>query len=312
MTTARHPYPFQRAMPVLEIEDMGRSLAFYKEKLGFDAAVWGEPPSFAIVQRGTVSLALNVVARGAAKVSRKTWAAYLYVRDADAVHAELAALGVTLPEPPTTQPYGCRDFVVDDPDGHILSIGQVLTPDALGPGLSDRVGRDRTSAATAATSNPGMAPSGPWSGGCQCGAVRYRVNALGRASLCQCRMCQKAFGSVGGLLVTAKDIVWSRGALAHFQSSNKVRRGFCNACGTPITFEYDGKIDVAIATFDRAGEIAPAVQMARGERLPYTDTLGAIPVRPDEAQWRANWVGGITSRQHPDHDTDAWPPAGQR
>jgi hypothetical protein len=32
-------------------------------------------------------------------------------------------------------------------------------------------------------------------GGCQCGAVRYRIEGdLGRASICHCRMCQKAFG----------------------------------------------------------------------------------------------------------------------
>lgn len=333
MTAATaHPYPFQRAMPVLEIDDMGRSLTFYKDKLGFDATTWGEPPAFAIVQRGMVSLALAVVTPGTAKVSRKSWAAYIYVRDADAVHAELAARGVRLPDPPTTKPYNCRDFVVDDPDGHMLSIGHVLSPDALGPGLSNHIGRDRASTAdkaesaagaTAApiTANATTAPrkasladksdathTGPWSGGCQCGAVRFHVNAIGRASLCHCRMCQKAFGSVGGLLVTAKDMTWTRGAPAHFQSSNKVQRGFCSACGTPLTFEYDGKVDVAIATFDRAGELPPAVQMARGERLPYTDTLAAIPVRHDEAQWRSNWVGGIVSYQHPDHDTEAWEP----
>jgi hypothetical protein len=34
------------------------------------------------------------------------------------------------------------------------------------------------------------------SGGCQCGAVRFRVDGeLGRASICHCRMCQKAFGA---------------------------------------------------------------------------------------------------------------------
>ena len=34
-------------------------------------------------------------------------------------------------------------------------------------------------------------------GGCQCGAVRFRASSLGRPSLCHCRMCQKAFGGVG-------------------------------------------------------------------------------------------------------------------
>ncbi len=32
------------------------------------------------------------------------------------------------------------------------------------------------------------------SGGCQCGAVRFRGSRFGRSSICHCRMCQKAFG----------------------------------------------------------------------------------------------------------------------
>ena len=119
-------------------------------------------------------------------------------------------------------------------------------------------------------------------------------------------MCQKAFGSIGGLLVTVPNIEWSRGAPNHFESSNKVRRGYCGACGTPLTFEYDGKVDVAIATFDRAGEITPVIQMARGERLPFVHGISAIHVRSDEAEWRTNWVDTIVSYQHPDHDTHDW------
>ena len=35
-----------------------------------------------------------------------------------------------------------------------------------------------------------------YSGGCQCGAVRFHVEGtLGDASVCHCRMCQKASGN---------------------------------------------------------------------------------------------------------------------
>lgn len=153
-----------------------------------------------------------------------------------------------------------------------------------------------------------VAPSGSWSGGCQCGAVRFRADALGRASLCHCRMCQKAFAGVGGLLVSVVGLTWTRGAPRYFQSSNKVRRGFCGHCGTPLTYEYPGGVEVAIVAFDRAAEIAPVIQHARAARLPWFDTLAALPVRTAEEEARvAPFFAGIVSRQHPDHDTDAWP-----
>jgi uncharacterized glyoxalase superfamily protein PhnB len=132
----------QRAMPVLEVSDMARSLAFYKDKLGFDATTWGEPPSFAIVQRGYVTLALAAVGERKVTVSRKTWAAYVYARDVDSLYAEFTAAGIAIPHPPSNQPYNCREFLVDDPDGHMIAFGQVLDPDPVGPGLSERMGRD--------------------------------------------------------------------------------------------------------------------------------------------------------------------------
>ena len=40
--------------------------------------------------------------------------------------------------------------------------------------------------------------------GCQCGAVRFRVEGtLDDASVCHCRMCQKAFGGFYAPLVSA-------------------------------------------------------------------------------------------------------------
>lgn len=84
-----------RCMPVLGASDMARSLAFYRDTLGFSTSTWGEPPDFAILQRGHVTIALTFAARPC--VSRH-WAAYVYVADADALHAELLAHGARIEE----------------------------------------------------------------------------------------------------------------------------------------------------------------------------------------------------------------------
>jgi catechol 2,3-dioxygenase-like lactoylglutathione lyase family enzyme len=135
---------FQRTLPVLDCADFPRSIPFYRDKLGFAVKTWGEPVSFAILQRGMATIALAAPAAKGAAVSGN-WACYVYVRDVNTLYAELLANGVTAHDPPSDQPYNCRDFVVADPDGHMISFGQVLAPDPLGPGLGGDIGRDTNS-----------------------------------------------------------------------------------------------------------------------------------------------------------------------
>jgi len=150
-------------------------------------------------------------------------------------------------------------------------------------------------------------------GGCQCGAVRFRVEgALGKASICHCRMCQKAFGAFYAPLVSIRDeavLTWTRGEPKRFQSSNVVARGFCDACGTPLTYEAPDGVAIAIGAFDDPGGIGPVVQYGVEGKLPYTDHMAAIPARTTEEDIEtAAFLASIVSYQHPDHDTDAWPP----
>ena len=148
-------------------------------------------------------------------------------------------------------------------------------------------------------------------GGCQCGAVRFRAVGLGRASLCHCRMCQKAFGGFYGPLVTALDLEWTREAPARFASSNLVRRGFCQKCGTPLSYEYDGGVDVAIGALDDPLLAAPVVQVNPTDRLAFVETLHALPWRAaGESPASEAFMASVESHQHPDRDTETWPPEG--
>jgi hypothetical protein len=147
-----------------------------------------------------------------------------------------------------------------------------------------------------------------WTGGCQCGAVRFAItDGLGRASICHCRMCQKAFGNFMGPLVTARGLVWVKGAPKHFRSSNKVRRGFCGDCGTPLTYEPDGfHPEVAIGALDDPSAVPPVIQVGLESRLPWFQALANLPSRPEaEAAEVAAFFADIVSYQHPDHETPA-------
>ena len=143
------------------------------------------------------------------------------------------------------------------------------------------------------------------SGGCQCGAVRYRIEeGLGRASICHCRMCQKAFGNAFAPLVTARGLTWTRGAPSYFQSSNKVRRGFCRDCGTPLCYEVSaGEPEIAIGSLDDPNQVAPQIQVGLEARLVWCASLPQLPGRSAEEAARLRpFFEGLVSYQHPDRE----------
>ena len=153
------------------------------------------------------------------------------------------------------------------------------------------------------------------SGGCQCGAVRFHVEGeMRRASVCHCRMCQKATGGPFGAYASFRtvEVSWTRGQRKTFQSSGAVNRGFCGDCGTPLTFEAlagGEHIGVAIGAFDTPAALAPQRQLEVASRLPWLEGIDDLPARTpaDEAAMLAKY-GPVASRQHPDHDTAVWPP----
>jgi hypothetical protein len=148
-------------------------------------------------------------------------------------------------------------------------------------------------------------------GGCQCGAIRFRVEGdLKDASVCHCRMCQKAFGGFYAPLVNTKGakLVWTRGRPKHFASSNFVNRGFCADCGTPLTYEAPDGVALAIGAFDHPEKISPTMQFGIEGKLPYADTISSLPARlTADDIIAAPFLDKLVCYQHPDHDTDVWP-----
>ena len=51
------------------------------------------------------------------------WDAYIWVEDADALHAEFTSRSVKIVRDLCDQVYGCRDFEIDDYNGYRLCFG---------------------------------------------------------------------------------------------------------------------------------------------------------------------------------------------
>ena len=153
------------------------------------------------------------------------------------------------------------------------------------------------------------------SGGCQCGAVRYRVTGgLEAPHLCHCRMCQKAAGNYFMPLAFAPGdrLVVTRGEPAWFRSSDPVRRGFCARCGTPLffdTLQSDG-IAITLGSLDDPSAVPPASNDGIESAVAFHATLGHLPGRAVARDDLPGGIAGIaaSNRQHPDYDTVDWEP----
>src|SRR4051794_40438450 len=108
---------------VLLVKDVRAAADHYRERLGFVYDdFFGEPPSFCILHRDGCYLMLkqaddskDIVPQWT--VSDKLWDVYFWVTDADGLFREFEDRGATIDYGPCDQPYGCREFGVQDLDG---------------------------------------------------------------------------------------------------------------------------------------------------------------------------------------------------
>jgi hypothetical protein len=155
-----------------------------------------------------------------------------------------------------------------------------------------------------------------YSGGCQCGAVRWHATEVGdNPHICHCRMCQKAMGNLFADLVRikAEHLTWTRGQPSEFNSSDLAARGFCRDCGTPLYYRSlsGPNVSMTIASFDEPHAIPLRYEMGLEGRHPSLRPLpGVEQVGTTEEADGAEAVARISNsnHQHPDHDTAEWPP----
>ena len=123
--TKEHP-EMVGAATVFVVSDVTVSIGHYRDALGFSVTFqYGNPVSYACLCRDEVSL--HLIAARQTKRLPGNGAICVFVKDVDAVHAELAARGARVVKPPQNYDYGMRDFDVLDLDGNQLVYGMGTT-----------------------------------------------------------------------------------------------------------------------------------------------------------------------------------------
>lgn len=114
---------FLSARPHLEVLNVVESIAFYKAAFGFEVVMMTEEeiPSQAIVGVGSVMLTFI---RAVAPRTLTIAACFIDVEGIDELYERCLASGHEVKSPPTDRPWGIRDLVVIDPDGHLIAFGE--------------------------------------------------------------------------------------------------------------------------------------------------------------------------------------------
>lgn len=116
MSGATPPVYIENSVPILRVEDLKASLAFYTGVLGFKQD-WLVEGVMGAVSRDRASLMLCQGGQG----HPGTWV-WIGVSDATALHADFCAKGAKVLFPPRNYPWAL-EFHVEDPDGHVLRFG---------------------------------------------------------------------------------------------------------------------------------------------------------------------------------------------
>jgi glyoxylase I family protein len=128
--------------PLIQVFDMPRSVAFYRDVLGFEVVTTSPPRGpddfdWGLLRLGGVHLMLNTAYESdtrppqpnAARVAaHRDTALFFGCRDVDAAYEHLGARGIDV-KPPTVAPYGMKQLYLADPDGYEICLQWRVPPE---------------------------------------------------------------------------------------------------------------------------------------------------------------------------------------
>lgn len=115
---------FGRTAPTIPVTDIDRALSFYVDVLGMTKTFEnGNPVGFVILKKDRAELHLTL--KKDHKATDRN-VVHMLVSDAQRLYDHLDASGARIVKGIRDAPYGLRDFIVADPDGNRLDVGQRL------------------------------------------------------------------------------------------------------------------------------------------------------------------------------------------
>lgn len=116
--------------PVLVVPEIDETLAYYRNRLGFETKGWEQNPAqYGYARRDDCHLHFNQGEQprpNSEVVQPDLFDVYLWVDDVVSLHEEFLERGADLLHGPIERPWGMLEIRVQDPNGYILAFGQPL------------------------------------------------------------------------------------------------------------------------------------------------------------------------------------------
>ncbi len=124
-----------------------------------------------------------------------------------------------------------------------------------------------------------MDEAGVKTGGCLCGAAKYRVSGpLRPVVYCHCGQCRKTSGNFVAASSAPRDKVQIIGALRWYHSSNTAKRGFCPTCGGNLFWDGPGEnISIMAGTLDDSTGLTAIGHIFVADKAGYVDICDGLP-----------------------------------
>jgi len=122
-------------------------------------------------------------------------------------------------------------------------------------------------------------------GGCLCGAVRYRIHGPLRGVVnCHCRQCRRTHGHVAAYTaVDPRHLVLTAAAeLRWFVSSTRAQRGFCRVCGASLFWKpaHGRHLSIAAGTLDEPTGLVTIAHIYTEDAGDYYELGDGLPAYP--------------------------------
>ena len=124
MSPSKHGVNFGRVAVTVSVKNVDRALAFYVDLLGFRKTFEnGDPVGFIILKKDAAEIHITKSPNHQASTQN---VAHLLVEDAEALYQHLEANEVRIVKGIRDANFGLKTFVMADPDGNRIDVGQPI------------------------------------------------------------------------------------------------------------------------------------------------------------------------------------------